>query len=71
MLSLFRVLRARHRELLLLLALGLPCPVAAPGQTNSQTLTRQTVLEAEKLSDLNFSDTKLDMMLPDLREQLA
>ena len=53
------------------LALGLLSAGAARGQTNTNPITREAVLEAEKLIGLNFSDAKLDLMLPDLRDQEA
>ena len=56
---------------LALLALGLLSPAPARGQTNTNLITRETVLEAERLLGLDFSDAKINLMLPDLREQLA
>jgi len=56
---------------LALLAFGLGCAAPAPGQPNTNLITRETVLEAEKLIGLDFSDSKINLMLPDLREQLA
>jgi len=42
----------------------------APAQTNTNLITRETVIAAEKMFDLNFSDAKRDMMLPGLKDQL-
>jgi Asp-tRNA(Asn)/Glu-tRNA(Gln) amidotransferase A subunit family amidase len=39
-------------------------------QTNTNSITREMALSAEKLIGLKFSDSKLDMMLPGLRSQL-
>ncbi len=39
-------------------------------QTNTNTITRETVVDAQKLIGLDFSDAKIDMMLPDLKGQL-
>jgi Asp-tRNA(Asn)/Glu-tRNA(Gln) amidotransferase A subunit family amidase len=38
-------------------------------QTNSHPITRETVVEAQRLIGLDFSEAKIDMMLPDLEEQ--
>ena len=56
---------------LALLALALLAPGLARGQTNPNPITRQVVVDAEKLLGLDFSDAKIDMMLPDLKEQLG
>ncbi len=40
-------------------------------QTNTNPITREAVMGAEKLIGLDFSDPKIDMMLPGLKEQLA
>jgi Asp-tRNA(Asn)/Glu-tRNA(Gln) amidotransferase A subunit family amidase len=52
---------------------GINSPSAdlGPGQTNTNPITREVVVDAEKLIGLNFSESKIDMMLPDLRDQLA
>jgi Asp-tRNA(Asn)/Glu-tRNA(Gln) amidotransferase A subunit family amidase len=59
----------RHIRLIQLLA-GLLAPFVALPQTNTNPITRDTVSEAEKLIGLDFSESKLDMMVPGLREQL-
>lgn len=56
--------------LLLQTALCLLAPFAALSETATNTITRETVSEAEKLIGLDFSDAKIDMMLPGLRDQL-
>ena len=43
----------------------------ARAQTNNNVITRDTVLEAQKLFGLHFSDAKIDLMLPDLNDQAA
>src|SRR6266478_7998461 len=40
-------------------------------QTNTNPITREAVMGAEKLIGLDFSDPKIDMMLPGLKEQLT
>lgn len=45
-------------------------PIATFCQTNTNTITRETVSEAEKLIGLDFSEAKIDMLLPGLKEQL-
>ena len=42
----------------------------APAQTNTNPITREMVVSAEKLIGLDFSDKKIEMMLPGLRSQL-
>ncbi len=42
---------------------------SAHGQTNSDSIPREAVIGAEKLNRLNFSDEKIDLMLPGLKEQ--
>lgn len=59
----------RHILLIQLLACLL-APLAAPCQTNTNTITREAVADAEKLIGLDFSDAKIDLMLNGLREQL-
>jgi Asp-tRNA(Asn)/Glu-tRNA(Gln) amidotransferase A subunit family amidase len=46
-------------------------PTIASCQTNTNALTRETVVEAEKLIGLDFSDSKIDMLLSGLKNQLA
>jgi Asp-tRNA(Asn)/Glu-tRNA(Gln) amidotransferase A subunit family amidase len=55
--------------LLASLALCLLAPGLAFGQTNTNPITRQVVVDAEKLMGLDFSETKIDLMLGDLKEQ--
>src|SRR5438132_11906301 len=38
-------------------------------QTNSNSIPREAVLGAEKLNRLDFSDEKIDMLLPGLKDQ--
>jgi Asp-tRNA(Asn)/Glu-tRNA(Gln) amidotransferase A subunit family amidase len=40
-------------------------------QTNTNTITRETVAEAEKLIGLDFAESKLDMMVSGLKNQLG
>ena len=42
---------------------------AAAAQTNTNPLTREVVRQAETLTGLDFSDAKLDLMLPGLKAQ--
>src|SRR4051794_6846278 len=42
----------------------------AEAQTNTNGITREMVVAAEALAGLNFSESKIDMMLPGLKEQL-
>ena len=44
---------------------------AAAAQTNTNSISREDVQRAEELYDLNFSDAKIDMMLPSLKGQLG
>ena len=39
------------------------------GQTNTNPITRQVVVDAEKLMGLGFSEAKIDLMLADLKDQ--
>ena len=41
-----------------------------PAQTNTNPITREAVIDAEKLLGLHFSDDKNDLMLPGLKDQL-
>ena len=62
----------RHRvswRLFTVLALCLVSLGLASGQTNTNTITRQVVVDAEKLIGLDFSDAKIDLMLAELKEQ--
>lgn len=56
---------------LALLAFALLIPRPGVGQTITNPITRQVVVDAEKLMGLDFSDAKIDMMLPDLKEQMG
>ncbi len=62
-------MRSHKRLSLSLLVLFLPVLVLA--QTNTDALTRDTVKDAQKLIGLDFSDAKIDMMLPGLEGQLS
>jgi len=42
----------------------------ALGQTNTNPITREAVIGAEKLIGLDFSEAKMDLALPGLKEQL-
>jgi Asp-tRNA(Asn)/Glu-tRNA(Gln) amidotransferase A subunit family amidase len=53
------------------LALTLLAPGLAAGQSNTNPITRQVVADAEKLMGLDFSQAKIDMMLPDLKNQVG
>src|SRR5947207_13982606 len=44
---------------------------AVQGQTNTNLITREAVQDAEKLLGVDFSEAKIDMLLPGLREQLG
>jgi hypothetical protein len=46
-------------------------PTLAHSQINTNTITRETVAEAEKLIGLEFSDSKMDMMVGGLKNQLS
>lgn len=60
------------RQILLFqLATCLAVATAAHCQTNTNAITHETVVEAEKLLGLDFSDAKIDMMLPGLKNQLG
>ena len=41
-----------------------------PSQSQTNRVSREAVTEAEKIIGLDFSESKIDMMLPGLREQL-
>ncbi len=43
---------------------------AAVSETNTNPITREVVVQAEKLIGLDFSDAKIDLALPGLKEQL-
>src|SRR6266850_7369580 len=47
------------------------CLIAASArcQTNSNSIPREAVIGAEQLSRLDFSDEKIDLMLPGLKDQ--
>ncbi len=59
-------MRSIYPAALLTLLLG----TTLPAQTNTNTITREAVADAEKLIGLDFSDDKNDMLLPGLRDQL-
>src|ERR1017187_885714 len=56
-------------RLLAAVALFLVSTGLASGQTNANPITRQAVVDAEKLMGLDFSEAKIDLMLADLKEQ--
>jgi Asp-tRNA(Asn)/Glu-tRNA(Gln) amidotransferase A subunit family amidase len=56
--------------LVLLFAASLLDPTASHCQTNTNSITRETVADAEKLMGLDFSESKLDMMVGGLKNQL-
>jgi Asp-tRNA(Asn)/Glu-tRNA(Gln) amidotransferase A subunit family amidase len=53
------------------LAVCLLAPTFAHSQTNTNTITRETVAEAEKLIGLDFSESKMDMLVGGLKNQLS
>src|SRR5882724_8854733 len=55
---------------LVILAVFLLFPSGALSQTETNRFSREAISEAEKLIGLEFSESKMDMMLPGLREQL-
>jgi hypothetical protein len=61
-------MRQLHSSLLVLTLILSP---VAHGQTNAPPITREAVANAEKLIGLDFSQAKIDMMLPGLQEQLG
>jgi hypothetical protein len=61
-------MRQLHSSLLVLTLILSP---VAHGQTNAPPITREAVANAEKLIGLDFSQAKIDMMLPGLKEQLG
>lgn len=69
--GLWRMVWRMRRLLLVPLALGLLASFPAPAQTNanSNSITRQVVLDAEQLNGLSFSDAKIDEMLSGLKDQ--
>jgi Asp-tRNA(Asn)/Glu-tRNA(Gln) amidotransferase A subunit family amidase len=60
----------RHFLVLPLAALFLT-PTLTHCQTNTNTITRETVAEAEKLIGLDFSDSKMEMLVSGLKNQLT
>ena len=52
-------------------ALILFVPLIGSGQTNTNPITSEAVVETEKLIGLEFPEKKIEMMLPGLREQLS
>src|SRR5262245_20068476 len=60
-----------HARTILALALNLLLVATALGPTNTNPVTREGVMGAEKLIGLDFSQPKIDMVLPGLKEQLA
>src|SRR5581483_2122548 len=63
----------RHLKLFavnLLMVMSALAPKAR-AQSNTNLITRDTVIQAQKLVGLNFSDAKIDLMLPDLNDQVT
>ena len=60
-----------RRYLILSALAGLLTANTLTAQTNASYLTREMVIQAQKIIGLDFSDTKIDLLLPDLDEQLA
>jgi Asp-tRNA(Asn)/Glu-tRNA(Gln) amidotransferase A subunit family amidase len=60
----------RYFQNLCFIVLGLTTIVPASGQTNHQSINRENAEAAQELLGLHFSNDKLDMLLPALREQL-
>src|SRR5437763_303806 len=58
----------RFQSLTILLTLGLSA--LGHAQTNSNSITCEMVVGAQALAGLEFSDDKIGMMLPGLKEQL-
>src|SRR6266700_3793748 len=56
--------------LLPLVVISLLVPLAIRAQTNTNAITRPMVLDAEKLIGLDFSESKIDLMLTGLKSQL-
>jgi Asp-tRNA(Asn)/Glu-tRNA(Gln) amidotransferase A subunit family amidase len=66
----YSIQRMRH-ILLLSLAACVLVPATSRSQTNTNSITRETVSEAEKLIGLDFSESKIDMLVPGLKNQLS
>lgn len=62
---------SRLRGKLCGVVLALLTAASVRGQTNTNPITRKVVRDAEKLIGLDFSDTKIDLMLADLGRQLG
>lgn len=56
--------------LIIQLAIYFVSPTIVRSQTNTNTIPREAVTEAEKLIGLDFSDSKIDMLLSGLKNQL-
>jgi len=54
---------------LLICCIALSC--IAQSSSNTNPITREVVVDAEKLIGLEFSEEKIDLMLPGLKEQLS
>jgi len=67
----FYSIQPMRHILILPLAALLLTPTLARSQTNTNTITRETVAEAEKLIGLDFSESKMDMMVSGLKNQLT
>jgi Asp-tRNA(Asn)/Glu-tRNA(Gln) amidotransferase A subunit family amidase len=58
------------RNLIVFLFASILLSAAASGQTNTNQISRDQVVAAEKLLGLDFSDAEIDLMLPGLKSQL-
>ncbi len=61
----------RHLKSFTAAALIIMSATTSRAQTNGPVVTREMVIEVQKMFGLDFSDAKIDLMLPDLAEQLA
>ena len=69
--SIWGNLRLMSQLHIILLVMGLVFIPAAQAQTNRPPLTREELATAERLIGLDFSQSKLEMMLPGLQAQLG
>src|SRR5256885_1303957 len=68
--SLYRLPRLLEAKPFVPLLMFILCAVVCPAQTSTNPITREIVTEAQKLIGLNFSESKVEMMRPGLKEQL-
>jgi Asp-tRNA(Asn)/Glu-tRNA(Gln) amidotransferase A subunit family amidase len=64
------MLQIMRRTQLITFVITLGLATSASAQTNTNPITREMVQSAEALAGLEFSESKIDMMLPGLKEQL-